>query len=121
MPRISKCRRVCAEPKCRLFLPGTGGQRECVVINVEELEALRLCDLEGLDQEEAARHMDVSRGTVQRILTAARRKAALALVDGKSISIEGGHYTVTDMRFQCSQNCMQCPYRWGEDSTTQKK
>ena len=54
------------------------------------MEALRLCDLENLTQKEAGDRMGVSRGTVQRILTAARSKVADALVNGKALSIEGG-------------------------------
>jgi len=48
----------------------------------DELEALRLCDREGLTQEEAGQRMGVSRGTIQRIITIARRKTAEALSDG---------------------------------------
>lgn len=51
----------------------------------DELEALRLCDLEGLTQEEAGKRMGVSRGTVQRILSSARKKVALALTSGMAI------------------------------------
>jgi predicted DNA-binding protein (UPF0251 family) len=51
----------------------------------EELEALKLCDLDDLTQEEAGVRMGVSRGTVQRILTVARKKTAMALSKGKAI------------------------------------
>jgi len=49
---------------------------------LDELEALRLCDLEGLTQAEAGEQMGVSRGTVQRLVAAARKKTAQALCDG---------------------------------------
>ena len=63
-----------------------------VVLRVEELEAIKLKDLEGLDQERCAKKMKISRGTFQRILNSARRKIADALVNGKAIRIEGGNY-----------------------------
>ena len=74
MPRTVKCRRVCMEPRCRRFSPENG--ERFLVLQVEELEALRLCDLEELDQATAARQMDISRGTFQRILYSARKKTA---------------------------------------------
>lgn len=55
----------------------------------EELEALRLMDLEDLSQEEAAQRMGVSRSTFQRIVTQARRQVALALVEGAALVVEG--------------------------------
>jgi predicted DNA-binding protein (UPF0251 family) len=54
---------------------------ERITLLHEELEALRLCDLEGLTQQQAGERMGVSRGTVQRLLSAARRKTAYALVN----------------------------------------
>ncbi|SDO79645.1 Protein of unknown function DUF134 [Desulforhopalus singaporensis] len=51
----------------------------------DELETLRLCDGEGLTQEEAGRKMGVSRGTIQRIITGARAKTARALTEGHAI------------------------------------
>ncbi len=71
-------------------------------LSVEELEALRLKDLEGLDQEECATRMGISRPTFQRILYAARAKVAEALVSGKAIRIAGGDFEVPEKRaFQC--------------------
>jgi predicted DNA-binding protein (UPF0251 family) len=63
---------------------------ECVDLTVDEFEALRLADLEGLYQEEAARRMNVSRQTFGRIVDGARRKVADALTHGKALSIAGG-------------------------------
>jgi predicted DNA-binding protein (UPF0251 family) len=61
-----------------------------VVVTLDELEALRLADLEGLYQEEAAKRMQVSRPTFARIVEAARRKVADALIGGKALRLEGG-------------------------------
>jgi len=58
-----------------------------IELHLDELEALRLCDQLGLTQEEAGNSMGVSRGTVQRILTAARGKVAEALVEGAALVI----------------------------------
>ena len=56
-----------------------------VELHRDELEALRLCDMEGLTQEEAGNSMGVSRGTIQRIITIARRKVATALTQGNAL------------------------------------
>lgn len=61
-----------------------------VTIGLDELEALRLADREGLSQEDVGRQMNVSRATAGRILAEARRKVADALVMGKALRIEGG-------------------------------
>ena len=62
------------------------------VLTVDEFEALRLKDLEGLEQETAAGRMAVSQPTFHRILSSARKKIADAIVNGKAIRIEGGTY-----------------------------
>ncbi len=51
----------------------------------DEMEALRLCDCEGMTQEEAGKQMGVSRGTIQRIITIARRKTAQAISEGRAL------------------------------------
>ena len=61
---------------------------EEVSLRADELEALRLCDLENFDQAKAAKKMRVSRSTLQRMVASARRKVAEALIEGKAIKIE---------------------------------
>ena len=63
-------------------------QLEQIRMDLDELEVLRLCDLEGLMQEEAGEKMGVSRGTVQRLLASARRKTVKALVEGAALVFE---------------------------------
>jgi hypothetical protein len=63
--------------------------RNPIVLNVDEFEAVRLIDYEGLTQEEAARRMEVSRGTVWRCIDSARKKIASMLVEGRELVIEG--------------------------------
>ena len=109
MARSAKCRRVCLEPVSSVFTPEQPAQKT-VQITVEALEALRLCDLEGLDQDSAAGRMGVSRGTLQRILYLARQNVADALVNGKKIVIGGGNYEVASGHCQCAHNCQQCRF-----------
>lgn len=56
-----------------------------IELHLDEMEAFRLCDAEGLTQEEAGERMGVSRGTVQRIVTVARKKVATSLAKGYAI------------------------------------
>jgi len=70
-------------------------------LTVEEAEAIRLKDLEGLEQEGGAEKMNVSRPTFQRILASARQKIADALLNGKAIRIEGGNFEMSPRRFRC--------------------
>jgi predicted DNA-binding protein (UPF0251 family) len=63
---------------------------DTVELGLSALEALRLCDLEGLDQEEAGRRMGVSRGTVQRLVKRARATVVGCLVDGRALVIRRG-------------------------------
>jgi len=70
-------------------------------LSVEEAESIRLKDLEGLQQVEAAQKMGVSRATFQRVLSSARRKVADALLRGKAVRIEGGSFQVADVGHCC--------------------
>lgn len=95
MPRPSKCRRVCARPRCTHFEPrGAGVDAESVVLQVDEFEALRLLDYENLTQEECARRMDIARTTVTGIYMRARRKVATALAEGRPLVIRGGSFAM---------------------------
>jgi predicted DNA-binding protein (UPF0251 family) len=72
-----------------------------VQMSIEEAEAIRLKDIEGLEQDECAQRMRVSRSTFARILLLARQKIADALFNGKAIRIEGGNYEMAVRRFRC--------------------
>lgn len=80
-----------------------------VALSLDELEALRLADLEGLYQAEAASQMEVSRATFARIVEAARRKVAEALVKGSAIRIGGGPVSFAGQR---SFRCEGCNHEW---------
>ena len=92
MARPRKCRWVEFEPGITFFKPQGIPMRglEQVVISVDELEALRLSDFLGLNQEDVALEMNVSRPTVTWMLARAHRAIAEALVNGKAIKIAGG-------------------------------
>ena len=80
-------------PQSSDFQPmGMHGPINTIFLSIEELEALRLVDLEDLTQEEAAANMGVSRKTLWNDLQKARKKVITALVNGYAISIQGGSY-----------------------------
>jgi predicted DNA-binding protein (UPF0251 family) len=110
MPRPRKHRRVWHEPQPAIFKPvGVPLHRlETITLLHEELEALRLTDLEERYQAEAAEQMNVSRSTLQRIVAEARRKVTQALVEGAALHIEGGTFRVPAVLWQCDA----CGYRW---------
>ena len=71
-----------------------------IVLHLEEAEAIRLKDLEGLEQEEAAEMMNISRPTFQRVLASARQKVADALLGSKAIRIDGGNFEVSPLHLK---------------------
>lgn len=89
MSRPRLCRRIGFDPKVRYFKPQGIPLRflEEVELTIEEMEAVRLKNIEGLEQTEAARKMKTSQSTFQRILVSAYGKIAEALVKGKAIKI----------------------------------
>lgn len=110
--RPTKWRKIENVPTVPCFIPsdkdGDGIPEN--IVKLEELEAIRLKDLEGLEQSECAEKMEVSRPTFQRILLSAREKIADSLVNGKIIRIEGGNFT----RNICSVRCLDCGKEWME-------
>ncbi len=98
MPRPRKWRHICAMPERKVFGPldVPADRNGTVTMLVDEYETIRLIDLDGLTQEECAQQMNVARTTVQGIYAAARKKLALALVEGRVLVIEGGDYTLCD-------------------------
>lgn len=89
MPRPIKQRRVLFDPNVVYFKPRAVplSMLKEVDLSLDELEALRLCDLEGLSQNKAAKKMRISQSTIGRILTSARKKVAEALIEGKAIKV----------------------------------
>ena len=93
MVRPRLCRRILAEPDVSYFKPRGIPLRELeeVILLVDEFEAIRLKDLEGLEQEECAKKMNISQPTFHRLVLSARKKIADAIIHGKAIKIEGGN------------------------------
>lgn len=111
MPRPKQCRRVCLSPNCTYFKPAgvpTSALEE-VVVAVDELEAMRLVDVDGMYYEQAAERMRVSRRTFGRIIDSARRKVAQALIHGMALRIEGG---VIEMAEERLFRCGRCEHEW---------
>jgi len=119
MPRPKKCRKVCCLPPVSAFAPA--GEKppccEAIVITVDEYEAIRLIDGEGLTQEECAGYMKIARTTVQQIYDRARRKIARFLTEGLPLKIEGGDYRLCDGNAQYC-GCGRC-HRQGRKSETE--
>ena len=110
MPRPTKCRRVGLNPGVTYFNPQGVPLRELgeVILSHDELEALRLADLEGLYQDDAAERMKISRPTFSRIIEKARRAVAEALVGGMALRVEGGNVMVQQRTF----HCFDCGHEW---------
>ena len=92
MPRPFRCRRIEQLPVYRSFSPDDVAAAESVQMTVDEFEALRLLDDEGLTQEACAVRMNIARTTVTAIYDSARKKIANVLVNGKRLLITGGHF-----------------------------
>jgi len=100
VPRRKKCRWVSLELPSKIK-----GEIE---ITADELEAIRLADVEGLSQVEAAELMGISQPTFHRILKEARRKVGKALIEGLRIRIVGGDHIMRRFR------CFDCGHEWEE-------
>ncbi len=110
MSRPRKCRRVEQLPGFTYFKPSGIPMSELseVVLSVEEYEAIRLRDFEGMEHEKCAQNMSVSRPTFHRVLVAARQKIAHALVNGTALRIAGGNFKLAQHKLECRS----CGHRW---------
>ncbi len=101
MPRPRTLRRVWRIPNVTYFKPA--GMRmmslDEAVLTIDEFEAIRLKDYEGLDQTESAKKMNISQPTFQRLYESARKKIADAIINGKALRIEGGYYRIIRRSF----------------------
>ncbi len=114
MPRPPKPRLVEFLPHVTYFKPAgvPMATLDEVCLGVDELEALRLKDLEGLDQEACAERMNLAQSTFQRLLTSAREKLTRGIVEGKAIRIEGGPYQLVARTLVCPR----CGRRWRREA-----
>lgn len=112
LARPTKWRKIENVPTIPYFIPSDKDINAIPenILKLEELEAIRLKDLKGLEQSACAEKMQISRPTFQRILLSAREKIADSLVNGKTIHIEGGNFT----RNICQVKCLDCGKTWME-------
>ncbi|MBT4723008.1 DUF134 domain-containing protein [Candidatus Falkowbacteria bacterium] len=87
MPRPKLLRKICCCPCATIFKPNDKKSKGKVLLSLEELEALRLKNIENLEQINCAKKMDTSQSTFQRILTSSYKKISDALINGKEIEI----------------------------------
>jgi len=103
MGRPEKCRKICSPPRMSGFRPF--GIAHCtsgnVILKFEEFESIRLANYENMSQDDAARNMNVSRPTFTRIYNRALKQIAKSFVEGKTLSIGGGNYTMDTEWFRC--------------------
>ena len=105
MPRPRKSRKVCHFPQSLSFSPSEiFGEKEPVLLTVDEYETIRLIDREGFSQEDCGEWMGVARTTVQLIYASARKKLSQMLVDGRPLQIAGGDYRLCNGAQNCGQN-----------------
>jgi predicted DNA-binding protein (UPF0251 family) len=111
MSRPVKCRHVQCSPDAVYFKPRAVplSALEELVLTYDELEAMRLADLEGRYHEDGAARMQISRQTFGNIVKSARRIVADALVNGKAIRIEGGVCSVVKKEIV---TCIDCSHSW---------
>jgi len=90
MPRPIRCRRICCHPDSTFFKPRgiPLSELDIVELRLDEYEALRLADHEGQSQSVAAKSMEISQPTFNRIVGSARRKIAEAIIEGKALKID---------------------------------
>lgn len=116
MGRPHKERRVEQLPPVTHYKPAGIPLRniEEVILTVEEMEAIRLADIEQLDQAEAAERMDVSRPTFNRIVNTAHQKIASALWQGQALRVEGGTFRIDHCRHHGWRQfiCHDCGNQW---------
>jgi predicted DNA-binding protein (UPF0251 family) len=119
MVRTKHCRLVDSLPESVYFKPRGIPLRilEEIILTVDEFEAIRLADLVGFYQEQAAEKMGVSRQTFGRIIKSAHRKVTEVLVQGKALKIEGGNFEIAKAR---EVVCQTCQYSWNLPSGTGK-
>ncbi|MDD2555019.1 MAG: DUF134 domain-containing protein [Syntrophaceticus sp.] len=117
MPRKRRKCRVEFLPPATYYKPAGIPLRELdeIALSVEEFEALRLKDLDRLEQVQCAERMGIARTTFQRILYSARSKIAEAFVKGNALRIEGGEYVMSSERlFKCTCGSRFTASRYGE-------
>lgn len=123
MARPIRCRRICSEPKHNSFAPCGMRNTECVLLTLDEFEAIRLIDYEKRTHEQCAEQMEISRTTVTEIYERARTKIADCIVNGKLLRITGGNYKLCDgSAFHCcGKKCGRNSVSAGHEAVLRKE
>jgi uncharacterized protein len=118
MPRPCKIRQVNCNPQAMSFKPcrGRNNAAERVSLTLDELEAIRLADYEGLYQERAAEKMKISRQTFGNIITTAHKKTADFLINSKHLVVQGGSIEIK----RCNFICNACKHTWSITCQSEK-
>ena len=100
MVRPKKIRRIFFQPDVTYFKPAGIPIKSLkeTVLSFDELEALRLVDLEGMEQHAAGQRMKISQSTLSRLLKSGRKKLADAIINGHAIKIQGGSFKIVQSR-----------------------
>ncbi len=96
MSRPCKCRLVSVLPDNYIFTPTESMNNNFVTLSLDEFETINLLDYQGLDQEECAKRMEISRSSVQAIYMSARKKLSIAIVEARKLIISGGNIITLD-------------------------
>ena len=118
MVRPKRFRQILQEPQIRCFKPDSTDKMEqikSIEVTLDEFEAIRLRDYNGIKQGEAAKIMEISQPTFHRILTSGREKIAKALIDGKIIKIKGGIWMTNEYK------CKSCGFKWSSPEKEYEK
>ena len=111
MARPAKKKKICSLPAYQEFGAGEAAKDKPIVfMPVEEYETIRLMDYHGMNQQECSEQMGVARTTVQALYTAARKRIAACLVEGRPLKITGGDYEICQEDEDCLRS-RHCPYR----------
>ena len=103
MPRPKKERKVHKPPIYTRFKPTGIAAKDLkdLTLSLDEYEAIRLADFYGMQQEEAAEEMEISRPTFTRLIEAARKKMADFLINGKVLNLDGGNIHFKNNVIKC--------------------
>jgi predicted DNA-binding protein (UPF0251 family) len=118
VPRPCKLRRVDCNSQTKSFKPCSSSNHsiEKVTLSLDEFEAIRLADFEGLYQEQAAGKMGISRQTFGNIIISAHKKVADFLIHSKQLTISGGTVEIKE----CTLICISCHHEWSFSFETKK-
>lgn len=105
MARPNKTRKISTPPIMKGFKPFGISSTETgyLILKFEEYESIRLINYDKLSQEDAAREMNISRPTFTRIYNRALNQIARSFVEGKTLTIEGGNYSLDDDWYRCKR------------------